>query len=218
MLTGLAVSDWSLYLLWAVILWFWDPGYFRTPMSPAISVILCSWNAGFIKAPGSQTASGYRQSGWRDRIKCPLIGTGANQKKHVPFTGQWFLHPPGSWGIPVTLGIDAEVGDSPMILGVSELLGVKLLLSVCGANGDPKPRVQSGQISNPEGTCASGWTLVPAFPASPPPGGGGVPSYAEYWGRYWGLIFDSVCVKAPGNQAASRCGHLCIYFIELLLY
>lgn len=49
MLTGLAVFDWSLSLLWDCCV--------RTPGSPAVSVILGSWDSVCLSAPGSHAAS-----------------------------------------------------------------------------------------------------------------------------------------------------------------
>jgi hypothetical protein len=48
----------------------------------------------------------------------------------------------------------------PEIIGVSELLGVKLFLSVAGVGGDPEPWVCTKHRCKLEGTRASGWAGV----------------------------------------------------------
>ena len=59
------------------------------------------------------------------------MATGENQEEPVPPAGQGFLH---SWmlRVPVTLGIEADVVASPMILGVTEHLGIELPLGFVG--------------------------------------------------------------------------------------
>jgi hypothetical protein len=57
----------------------------------------------------------------------------------VPPAGQGFLH---SWmlRVPVTLGIEADVVASPMILGVTEHLGIELPLGVVRVGEEPAPQ------------------------------------------------------------------------------
>ena len=47
-------------------------------------------------------------------------------------------------GIPVTLGVREDVVASPVILGISECLGVGLPLGVVGVGAEPAPQVCSG--------------------------------------------------------------------------
>lgn len=69
---------------------------------------------------------------------------GSNWKEPVPMTGKGSCIP-GSWGVPVTLGVGVVVVASlPVILGVLEHLGVELPLGVVGLGVEPAPKVCSG--------------------------------------------------------------------------
>jgi len=58
---------------------------------------------------------------WRARAKGLLLDSGANCKQHVPLTGQGFLGPLCSKRFKLVQVVD--VGASPLILDMSELLG-----------------------------------------------------------------------------------------------
>lgn len=75
-------------------------------------------------------------------------GTGSDQKKPVPQARQGFLH---LWvlGDPVTWGFVADVVASPVMLGISEHLGVELPPCVVGVGAEPalRAQIQTGRIS-----------------------------------------------------------------------
>ena len=56
----------------------------------------------------------------------------------------------GSPGVPDTPHDGADVTTSPMILGISELLGVQLPLGVVGLGAELAPKVCSGYWLRPE--------------------------------------------------------------------
>ena len=67
--------------------------------------------------------------------------------------------------VPVTLGVGSDVvAYPPVILSVSEYLGVVLLLGVVGVgrNRARVPQVCSGHRLRPEITSVTGWAGVPA--------------------------------------------------------
>ena len=75
------------------------------------------------------------------------LGADSDQKESMPLSGWGFLHP---WilGDPGTLNIWADVVAFPMILGVSEHLGVRLPLRVVGVGAEPAPKSAPGAGSN----------------------------------------------------------------------
>jgi len=107
-----------------------DPGYFRTP--------------------GRWAPSGCGRSECRANALGLLwiqVQTGRNPCHR---TGRGFLCP---WipGVSVTPGVGEDiVASSPLILGVSEHLGVRLPLGVVGVGVEPAPKVCSGHRFRPE--------------------------------------------------------------------
>lgn len=118
MLTGLVFSDWNLFLLGARLCWaFLDQ-----------SVSGCEW--------------GGENAGAQDW----LLGTVVNQKEYVSLAGWEFLYALGPGGPSYTrywLGVWV----SPVILGVSELLDVKLFLGVGTVVREPEHRPAPGRRS-----------------------------------------------------------------------
>lgn len=82
---------------------------------------------------------------------------------------------------------------APVILGISEHLGVGLSLGVVGVGAEPVSQVCSQSKFKLEGTYATDWAGVPAFLDS------GVPSYSGWWAKCCGLTRDPGCVRAPGG-------------------
>jgi hypothetical protein len=67
-------------------------------------------------------------------ILCPCCR--CEWKEAVFLLGQEVLHPLGTQGIPDRTGSGSWMGDSPVSLGMSELLWVKLPLRVGKVRGD----------------------------------------------------------------------------------
>lgn len=82
---------------------------------------------------------------------------------------------------------------APVILGISEHLGVRLFLGVVGVGAEPVSQVCSWSNFKLEGTCATNWAGVLAFLD---PGG---PSYSGWWAKCCGLTCDPGCFRAPGD-------------------
>jgi hypothetical protein len=91
-----------------------------------------SCHLGHVRAPGSWTSSGCFGTGCRASAK-GLLSTQAQTWRnlfHRLLTGACT---PGSWGLPVTQDLGADVvPSSPVILGMLEHLGVKFVLCVVG--------------------------------------------------------------------------------------
>ena len=64
--------------------------------------------------------------------------SGPNQKEPMPLAGHGFLCP---WipGVPVIPGVRTDIVASPVILGISENLGIGLPLDVVGVGAKPAP-------------------------------------------------------------------------------
>jgi hypothetical protein len=119
-----------------------------------------------------------------------------------------------SWVSPVSC--ESSFCCDPVILSISEHLGVGVPLGLLKVGAEPAPQVCSRFRFRSEETHATGWVGVPA---SLDPGG---PSYSGCWGRCYGLSCDPQCFRAPGSWASSGCcrsgyiaSPLCLLWVQV---